>query len=118
MTPFAKYQIFYSQKQYGLVAEEVARIYPELVSYGADGKVETVNYLTLTSTLLNELQNQAKKNERLEAQMVAMRASTQHQIAQVKASFEERLTTLEQAMRVHDANRGLAAEFNRQRLPE
>jgi hypothetical protein len=30
-------------RQYGLVAEEVARVYPELVSYGADGKVETVN---------------------------------------------------------------------------
>src|SRR5262249_47370554 len=46
-------------KQYGLVAEEVARIYPELVSYGADGKVETVRYLTLTTMLLNELQKQA-----------------------------------------------------------
>ena len=51
-------------RQYGLVAEEVARIYPELVSYGADGKVETVNYLTLTSMLLNELQKQTRFDER------------------------------------------------------
>ncbi len=40
----------------GLVAEEVARTYPQLVTGGPDGKVETVNYLTLTAMLLNELQ--------------------------------------------------------------
>jgi hypothetical protein len=34
--------------QYGLVAEEVARVYPELVTYGADGKVQTVRYSELT----------------------------------------------------------------------
>ncbi len=28
--------------QYGLVAEEVAKLYPDLVSYGPDGKIETV----------------------------------------------------------------------------
>ena len=27
-----------------LVAEEVQKVYPELVTYGADGKVETVRY--------------------------------------------------------------------------
>jgi hypothetical protein len=105
-------------RQYGLVAEEVARIYPELVTYGADGKVQTVNYLTLTSMLLNELQHQARKDERLAAQMVALRVSTQRQIAEIKASFEQRFTTMEQAMRVHNTNRTLAAELNRQRLPE
>src|SRR5262249_35504500 len=31
-------------RQYGLVAEEVARVYPELVTKGADGKVESVQY--------------------------------------------------------------------------
>src|SRR5271165_3115038 len=81
--------------QYGLVAEEVAKVYPELVVYGPDGKAMTVRYSMLTSMLLNELQIQAKE-------MVAMRASTQRQIAQVKAGFEERLTTLEQAMRVQN----------------
>ena len=42
--------------QYGLVAEEVEKVYPELVTYGADGKVETVRYSMLTSMLLNEVQ--------------------------------------------------------------
>jgi len=45
-----------SERQYGLVAEEVARLYPELVSYDTDGKVITVRYHELVPMLLNELQ--------------------------------------------------------------
>ena len=48
--------------QYGLVAEEVAKVYPELVSYGFDGKPMTVHYLMLSAMLLNELQKQASEN--------------------------------------------------------
>ena len=33
--------------QYGLVAEEVAELYPELVVHSADGQVETVRYRLL-----------------------------------------------------------------------
>ena len=73
----------------------------------------TVRYLTLISMLLNELQKQARNNAHLAAEMVAMKASTQLQIAEVKASFEERLATLEQAMRVQNANGKLAAAFSR-----
>lgn len=39
---------------YGLIAKEVARIYPELVIY-ADGKVVTVHYHELIPMLLSEL---------------------------------------------------------------
>src|SRR5208337_1536375 len=55
-------------EQYGLVAEEVQRVYPELVSHGADGKVESVRYMTLIAMLLNELQ---KQNRELKNQTVA-----------------------------------------------
>ena len=34
-------------QQYGLIAEEVEDIYPELVVHGADGQVETVAYQML-----------------------------------------------------------------------
>src|SRR5262249_31299482 len=44
--------------QYGLIAEEVAEVYPELVAHSADGKIETVKYQMLDSMLLNELQKQ------------------------------------------------------------
>src|ERR1700738_1542953 len=40
---------------YGLIAEEVAKIYPDLVVRGRDGQVETVQYHKLTPMLLNEV---------------------------------------------------------------
>ena len=51
--------------QYGLVAEEVERVYPELVVHGTDGKVMSVRYLEFTALLLNELQ---KQNSELQKQ--------------------------------------------------
>ncbi|MBV9769992.1 MAG: tail fiber domain-containing protein [Bryobacterales bacterium] len=47
---------------YGLIAEEVAKIYPNLVVRGKDGQIQTVQYQKLTPMLLNELQNQAEQN--------------------------------------------------------
>jgi hypothetical protein len=44
--------------QYGLIAEEVAEVYPDLVTRSAEGQVETVNYRLLDPMLLNELQKQ------------------------------------------------------------
>jgi hypothetical protein len=44
--------------QYGLIAEEVADVYPDLVARSADGQVETVRYQLLDPMLLNELQKQ------------------------------------------------------------
>src|ERR1017187_10918324 len=43
---------------YGLIAEEVAEVYPDLVVRGKDGQIETVQYQKLTPMLLNELQKQ------------------------------------------------------------
>ena len=47
--------------QYGLVAEEVERVYSELVVHGTDSKVQSVRYLELTALLLNELHKQTAK---------------------------------------------------------
>ena len=48
--------------QYGLIAEEVNTVYPDLVAHSADGKIESVKYQVLDSMLLNELQKQAETN--------------------------------------------------------
>ena len=55
------------QKQYGLIAEEVAKVYPELVTKGADGKVESVQYHELIPLLLNEVQHQQRELVELKA---------------------------------------------------
>jgi hypothetical protein len=44
--------------QYGLIAEEVAEVYPQLVARNKDGEVETVMYQFLAPMLLNEVQKQ------------------------------------------------------------
>ena len=50
--------------QFGLIAEEVAAVLPELVYRDAEGRVEGVRYDELTPILLNELQQQRRKLEK------------------------------------------------------
>ena len=45
-------------RQYGLIAEEVAEVMPELVQFSPAGEPETVRYHFLTPLLVNELQKQ------------------------------------------------------------
>lgn len=45
---------------YGLIAEDVARVYPELVTRDVNGAVESVQYHALIPLLLNEIQGQQK----------------------------------------------------------
>jgi hypothetical protein len=47
--------------QYGLIAEEVAIAFPELVVYNDKGQPETVRYQELTPILLNEVQHLHEK---------------------------------------------------------
>jgi hypothetical protein len=73
--------------QYGLIAEEVAKVYPDLVASGADGKPQTVRYNLLSTMLLNELQKQ-----QLNLQTQARQLQSQ---AQQIASLSARLRRLE-----------------------
>jgi len=43
---------------YGLIAEEVADVYPDLVAHSSDGEIETVQYQKVSAMLLNEVQRQ------------------------------------------------------------
>jgi hypothetical protein len=63
--------------QYGLVAEEVERVYPELVTRGTDGKVQSVRYLEFTSLLLNELQKQNSQIQKQTNQLQTQAKQTQ-----------------------------------------
>ena len=49
--------------QYGLIAEEVAEVYPELVVTNDERQVQTVQYHKLNSMLLNEVQKQHRQIE-------------------------------------------------------
>ena len=70
--------------QYGLIAEEVAEVYPDLVARSADGQIETVKYQVLDSMLLNEIQRQ---NAQLTAQKEEIR-SLQQRLARLESLLE------------------------------
>ena len=53
-------------RQYGLIAEEVAQVMPELVQFWWGDRAETVRYHFLAPLLLNELQKQQQRNEEQE----------------------------------------------------
>ena len=56
--------------EYGLVAEEVAQVFPDLVVFNSQGHPETVKYRLLSSLLLNELQ---KQHQQLGGQVAEIR---------------------------------------------
>jgi hypothetical protein len=60
--------------QYGLIAEEVAKVAPELVARSADGRIETVYYQLLPPMLLNEYQKQQRRIEVLETRLASLEA--------------------------------------------
>ena len=51
--------------QYGLIAEEVAEVDPQLVVRGKDGEIMTVHYEQINNMLLNEFLKEHKKVEEL-----------------------------------------------------
>lgn len=52
---------------FGLIAEEVAKVNPDLVFYDADGKPYTVRYDAVNAMLLNEFLKEHRKVQELEA---------------------------------------------------
>jgi hypothetical protein len=61
-----------ARREYGLIAEEVAEVYPDLVVRSASGEVETVQYHKLVPMLLNELHRQAAEIARLRREQAAL----------------------------------------------
>jgi len=69
--------------EYGLIAEEVAEIFPDLVVYDEEGEPFTVKYHMLSSMLLNEMK---KSNAAHAREMEAMRNEFEARFA----AFESR----------------------------
>ena len=76
--------------QFGLIAEEVAEVYPDLVARSADGQIESVKYQVLGPMLLNELQKQ-------NTTIVAQKEQIESQQRRIGA-LEERLARVEAAL--------------------
>jgi small-conductance mechanosensitive channel len=76
------------ERQYGLIAEQVAKVYPELVARNAAGAVETVRYQELIPMLLNQAQQQQRQLAALKAQYARLQEQLQEQDAALAARLE------------------------------
>ena len=80
--------------QYGLIAEEVAEVMPELVVRDEDGRPETVAYHTLSSLLLNEYQQQHRDMQTL----ASAARDAQQATAQRLVGLEQKLASRDQEL--------------------
>jgi hypothetical protein len=80
--------------QFGLVAEEVEKVNPDLIIRDKEGKPYTVRYEQINAMLLNEFLKEHRKVEKLEAT-----------VAQQQTSFQSRLA--EQEMQIQTLVSGL-----------
>jgi len=70
--------------QFGLIAEEVAEVNPDLVVRDDKGEIYTVRYDAVNAMLLNEFLKEHKKVEKLEATLEAVNTRLQEQAAQIQ----------------------------------
>jgi len=87
-------------EQYGLVAEEVARAYPDLVTYDDEGRPQSVRYHFVNAMLLNEVQKQAGQLAAQKAQITQLAEQTRQVVEQARQieALTARLTQLESAL--------------------
>ena len=75
--------------QFGLVAEEVEKVDPDLVARDAQGEIYTVRYEAVNAMLLNEFLKEHRKMQKLEAtvaqQQKDFQATAAHQQEQIEA---------------------------------
>lgn len=84
--------------QYGLIAEQVERVYPELVTHDDHDKVMGVRYDMLPALLLNEVQKLERENRRKDDQIAAQQkqiGALQQEAAQIDR-LTARLNILEE----------------------
>jgi hypothetical protein len=74
----------YGRTQYGLVAEEVAQVNPDLVVQHKNGDISTVRYEQVNAMLLNEFLKEHKKVEEQQASIAQLKSEMQTMVAQLK----------------------------------
>jgi trimeric autotransporter adhesin len=97
--------------QFGLVAEEVEKVNPDLVARDADGKAYTVRYEAVNAMLLNEFLKEHRKVEEQQATIAQLKA--------VDAKQEEKISALtelvkEQAAQIQKVSAQIEASIRAQ----
>jgi len=90
-------------KMFGLIAEEVAEVNPDLVVRNAKGEVETIRFDSVNAMLLNELFKENRKVQGMEVTMAqqkkdfeAIIAQRQKEIKSLTASLRQQASEIQQ----------------------
>jgi Chaperone of endosialidase len=89
--------------QFGLVAEQVEKVNPDLVARDGQGKVNSVRYEAVNAMLLNEFLKEHRKVQELEAALARQQKDFARQISALAASLKEQALQI-QALSVKRAN--------------
>jgi len=89
--------------QFGLVAEEVEKVNPDLVARDAEGKVNTVRYEAVNAMLLNEFLKEHRKVQEQEATITQLKSSAAKQEATI-TELKSRVTQQQKGMEVLATN--------------
>ena len=84
-----------SKSQFGLVAEEVEKVNPDLVVRDKEGKPYSVRYDQVNAMLLNEFLKEHRKVEELTRQFQAANAQHQKQIDALTATVKEQASQIQ-----------------------
>jgi hypothetical protein len=71
--------------QFGLIAEEVAKVNPDLVVRDKNGEIYTVRYEAVNAMLLNEFLKEHRKNEEQQATITDLKSTVAQQQKQIAA---------------------------------
>ena len=81
--------------QFGLVAEEVEKVNPDLVARDDQGKAYTVRYEAVNAMLLNEFLKQYRTVEELKKDFQATIAQQQNEIKALAATVKEQAAQIQ-----------------------
>ena len=76
-------------RQFGLVAEDVEKVNPDLIVRDKEGKPYSVRYDQVNAMLLNEFLKEHRKVERLEATVAEQRKEMETIIARLESKIQK-----------------------------
>ena len=103
--------------QYGLIAEEVAKVNPALVARDASGKIYTVRYEAVNAMLLNEFLKEHRKVEQLQATVARQERESQATAVEQQKEIKALTTALsEQGEQIQKVQAAIELNTSRARV--
>ena len=90
---------------FGLIAEDVAQVYPDLVGRNPEGEPESVRYEQINAMLLNEFLKEHRKVQEHEAAITQLKKDFDSTVAQFTARLHEQAEQIQKVNAQLEANK-------------